>query len=89
MMSEDNPLQRQHPMPGSLPIDPKDPRPAVRILEPIWQPGMTLAELEKRTILQALRVYGGNQTATADALGISVRTIANKLATYGVKGTEK
>lgn len=85
----DDPLQRQHSMPNSQPIDAKDPRPAVRILEPNWQPGMTLAELEKRAILQALRVYGGVQTTTADALGISVRTIANKLATYGVKGTEK
>jgi hypothetical protein len=48
---------------------------------------MKLEELEKRAILKAFRVYG-SQVATADALGISVRTVHNKLVKYGQQGLE-
>lgn len=51
-----------------------------------WQPGMTLEQVEKAVILKAFRHYGGVQTATASALGVSVRTIRNKLVSYGMKG---
>ena len=53
-----------------------------------WQPGMTLEQVEKATILLAFRFYGGVQTTTAHALGISTRTLYNKLQSYGVKGLE-
>ncbi len=48
----------------------------------IWQPGMTLASVEKQAILQAYRFYRSNKTATAQALGVSVKTIENKLNQY-------
>ena len=47
-----------------------------------WQPGITLEEIEKEVILKALSFYHGNKTHTAHALGISIRTIQNKLAIY-------
>lgn len=47
-----------------------------------WQPGITLEEIEKEVILKALQFYHGNKTHTANALGISIRTIQNKLAQY-------
>ena len=53
-----------------------------------WQPGMTLEHVEKSAILQAFRYYGGIQTATANALGITTRTLYNKLQQYGMKGLE-
>ncbi len=42
----------------------------------------TLAELEKQAILETLRVVGGNQTAAALRLGVTTRTLQNKLKIY-------
>lgn len=44
--------------------------------------GETLADVERRVILQTLRHCHGNRTHAADMLGISLRTIRNKLRTY-------
>lgn len=43
---------------------------------------LTLRELEKRHILDALAAHRQNRTQTAKALGISVRTLRNKLNEY-------
>ncbi len=45
--------------------------------------GMTLHEMEKRLILETLEANGQNRTRTAEILGISVRTLRNKLHEYG------
>ena len=50
--------------------------------EILWQPGITLDEMEKKIILAALRHYGGNKTKTANALDIAVRTLDYKLDRY-------
>lgn len=47
-----------------------------------WSPGLSLEQVEKECILQAFRFYRSNKTQTAIALGISVRTIENKLEKY-------
>jgi two-component system, response regulator FlrC len=47
-----------------------------------WEPGRTLDDIEKSVILQALQYHRGNRTHTAKALGISIRTLRNKLADY-------
>lgn len=47
---------------------------------------MTIEYVEKSAILQAYRHFRSNQTATASALGISVKTLYNKLNQYGLKG---
>lgn len=44
--------------------------------------GMKLKELEKRFIMQTLHEQNGNRTWTANKLGISVRTLRNKLREY-------
>lgn len=51
----------------------------------IWSPGLTLAEIEKQAIQQALRFYHGNKTVTATSLGCSPRTIYDKLEQYSVE----
>ncbi|MFC1452137.1 sigma-54-dependent transcriptional regulator [Verrucomicrobiota bacterium] len=43
---------------------------------------MTLAELERQALLQALRAHDGNRTAVARKLGISRRTIQRKIQEY-------
>lgn len=44
--------------------------------------GATLADLERLAILSVLAAHGGNRTHTARALGVSVRTLRNKLRAY-------
>jgi DNA-binding NtrC family response regulator len=46
-----------------------------------------LDELEKRYILETLRVTGNNKVLTCERLGISTTTLWRKLKEYGV--TEK
>ncbi len=47
-----------------------------------WSPGQTLNDIERFVILEALDFHNGNRTHTARALGISIRTLRNKLADY-------
>lgn len=44
---------------------------------------LTLHEMEKRLILETLDAHHNNKTQTAAILGISVRTLRNKLQEYG------
>jgi DNA-binding protein Fis len=48
----------------------------------LWTPGMSLSHIEKMVILKAFRHYRGNKSATATALGISVRTLDTRLEEY-------
>ena len=48
--------------------------------------GLSLPELEKRQILLVLERCNGNRTHAAKKLGISIRTLRNKLHEYGVAG---
>ena len=43
----------------------------------------TLEEIERRVILETLREFGGNKTAAAQRLGVTARTLLNKLKKYG------
>lgn len=47
--------------------------------------GMTLHEMEKELILETLEANHQNRTKTATLLGISVRTLRNKLHEYGAE----
>ena len=42
----------------------------------------TIAEMERHMILETLRELGGNRTASAMRLGITVRTLQNNLKKY-------
>lgn len=43
---------------------------------------LTLAEVEKNHILKIFTQFEGNRTKSALALGISIRTLRNKLKRY-------
>lgn len=45
--------------------------------------GMSIGEAEKILILKTLKAHSGNKTKAAEVLGISARTLRNKLHEYG------
>ncbi len=47
--------------------------------------GTTMREMERQLILQTLNGTGGNRTKTARMLGISLRTLRNKLNEFGLQ----
>ena len=47
--------------------------------------GSTIHEAERKLILKTLEAQGGNRTKAAEVLGISARTLRNKLHEYGLK----
>lgn len=49
---------------------------------------VTVAELEKRHIMQTLNELGFNRTKAAERLGISIRTLRNKLNEYREQGED-
>jgi DNA-binding NtrC family response regulator len=53
-----------------------------RVVE--FEPDLTLAELERRHILETLRRCGGNQTRASQKLGVTARTLYNKLKKWGI-----
>ncbi len=68
-------------MPSDLPEQIRNPEPTENSLE--YDPSLTLYELEKRYILKALHHFGGNKTQAANSLGITIKTLYNKLHEYG------
>jgi len=50
---------------------------------------MTLSELEKRHILRTLDYHKNNKTRAANALGVTIKTLYNKLHSYGLMVDKK
>ena len=50
--------------------------------------GMSMKEAEKKLIFETLRETGGNRTKAAKILGISIRTLRNKLNEYRAEGED-
>jgi two-component system response regulator HydG len=68
-------------MVNDLPENILNPEKADDIID--YDPNLTLHELEKRYILKALAHFGGNKTQAANNLGITIKTLYNKLHEYG------
>jgi DNA-binding NtrC family response regulator len=49
----------------------------------------SVEEVERERILEALRLCAGNQTKAAQMLGISRRTLLNRLDQYGLPRPRK
>ena len=50
--------------------------------------GHSLAHVEREFILQTLRFHRGNRTRAADLLGISIRSLRNKIRDYRNQGED-
>ncbi len=68
-------------MPGDLPENIRNPE--QKVVMDDYDPNLSLYELEKRYILKALNYFDGNKTQAAHALGITIKTLYNKLHEYG------
>jgi DNA-binding NtrC family response regulator len=73
---------------SSAPTPVRDTAPMPATVEPT-KDMPSLAEIEKRHILAMLESTGGNRTNAAKQLGISIRTLRNKLNEYGVASREE
>jgi DNA-binding NtrC family response regulator len=47
-----------------------------------FQVGSSIEDVEKRLIMATLEAYGGNKRKTADILGVSLKTLYNRLNQY-------
>lgn len=85
VLCEENMLQLRHFSPDAAPASVQPPRIdfSAQTTEVI-----TIAEMEKRAILRALEKLENNRTRAAEALGISIRTLRNKLREYREAGMD-
>jgi DNA-binding NtrC family response regulator len=79
------PASRLRPWLASTPTSNQQPRP--QSVPPAGE--VSLAELERQTILATLERHDGHRARTAEALGIGLRTLSGKLRLYGVAPHEK
>ncbi|MGB9074344.1 MAG: sigma-54 dependent transcriptional regulator [Terriglobales bacterium] len=52
--------------------------------EPGWKPGLSLSEMERQLLAMTLDSTHGNRSRTAEMLGVSLRTVRNKIREYGL-----
>ena len=75
--------------PEDLPLDLTESHPVQGGAPRSSPAGNSLGDLERETILRTLESCGGNRTLTAQILGITSRTLRNKLHQYGAMGAFK
>ncbi len=51
---------------------------------PEWKAGLSLGEMERQLLAMTLESTGGNRSRTAELLGVSLRTVRNKIREYGL-----
>jgi len=53
-------------------------------LGPDWKPGLSLGEMERQLFAMTLDATGGTRARAAALLGVSLRTVRNKVRAYGL-----
>ncbi|MGA9356035.1 MAG: sigma-54 dependent transcriptional regulator, partial [Terriglobales bacterium] len=71
--------------PHSAPVlPPTSPDPALSPSAPEWKAGVSLEEMERRLFSMTLDATGGNRARAAELLGVSLRTVRNKVREFGL-----
>ncbi len=60
----------------------ESPSTSPRSLE--WKPGLSLGEMERELFAMTLESTGGNRARAAELLGVSLRTVRNKVREFGL-----
>lgn len=55
-----------------------------RLPSPEWKPGLSLGEMERQLFAMTLEATGGNRARAAELLGVSLRTVRNKVREFGL-----
>ena len=76
-----------HDFPASSPEIPPQPSLAPNEVVPLLI-GSTVGEIERELVLQTLARFNGNRTRAARVLGVSVRTLRNKIRQYSAEGID-
>ncbi|MEA3133344.1 MAG: hypothetical protein QOG17_1190 [Gammaproteobacteria bacterium] len=76
-----------HVFPASSPEIPPQPSLAPNEVVPFLI-GSTVGEIERELVLQTLAHCNGNRTRAARVLGVSVRTLRNKIRQYSAEGID-
>jgi DNA-binding NtrC family response regulator len=76
-----------HAFPAPSPEIPPQPTPAPNEVVPLLI-GSTVGEIERELVLQTLARCDGNRTRAARVLGVSVRTLRNKIRQYSADGLD-
>jgi DNA-binding NtrC family response regulator len=79
-MIQDIPRHTPEPLPDTPSVA---PRRVVRLLI-----GAKVEDIERELVLQTLGRCGGNRTHAARVLGVSVRTLRNKIRQYSAQGAD-
>jgi DNA-binding NtrC family response regulator len=53
-----------------------------------WLVGSPIREIERDLVLETLAITDGNRTVSARLLGLSVRTLRNKINAYSAEGAD-
>ena len=53
-----------------------------------WLVGSLVRDVERDMVLETLSTTHGNRTASARLLGVSVRTLRNKISEYAAEGVD-
>ncbi|MBR1217058.1 helix-turn-helix domain-containing protein [Bradyrhizobium sp. U87765 SZCCT0131] len=53
-----------------------------------WLVGSPIRDIERDLVLETLATTRGNRTASARLLGLSVRTLRNKISAYSADGAD-
>ncbi|MBP9837275.1 MAG: sigma-54-dependent Fis family transcriptional regulator [Proteobacteria bacterium] len=83
LLCQEELIQVKHFMLGELAAEKKSGDEELKLYS-----GLTVSEAEKKLIMETLRATDNNKTKAAELLGISIRTLRNKLHEYGVSSEE-
>jgi DNA-binding NtrC family response regulator len=70
--------------PAALQGSPSSELPLAESAPSLLRPGLSLGDMERKLVEITLEATGGNRSRAAELLGVSLRTVRNKVRSYGL-----